>query len=182
MFLNNIDLPKQTLFVSSSFQSQGFSHHKVNAMISHMRVEQLVALTRSTLPIGLGDKGLPSLERKRGKVELPVSMSKHFYFLLSYDCWPRQFFSAYFQGDSCPKPKDNPDKENFRAHSCLDHLRRGASPAVRTNSTIPTATVSQPIVTSSLSVVLHGPSWCPGLKNIVHCLPFEVFPSRSTLL
>ena len=71
---------------------------------------------------------------------------------------------------------------NFVPPSALIICWRVHPPVECTASTTLPATVSQHTVTSSPSLVLHGPWWFPGLIKIVPGLPSGEIPSEKTLL
>ena len=71
---------------------------------------------------------------------------------------------------------------NFVPPPALIICWRAHPPVECTASTTLPATVSQHTVTSSPSLVLHGPWWCPGLIKIVPGLPSGEIPSGKTLL
>ena len=71
---------------------------------------------------------------------------------------------------------------NFVPPPALIICWRAHPPVECTASTTLPATVSQHTVTSSPSLVLHGPWWCPGLTKIVAGLPSGVLLLTKTLL
>ena len=71
---------------------------------------------------------------------------------------------------------------NFVPPPALIICWRAHPPVECTASTTLPATVSQHTVTSSPSLVLHGPWWCPGLIKIVPGLPSGEIPWGKTLL
>ena len=71
---------------------------------------------------------------------------------------------------------------NFIPPPALIIFWRAHPPVEWTAFTTLPETVSQHTVTSSPSLVLHGPWWYPGLTNIVPGLPSGVLPLTKTLL